>query len=208
MVRWGEDYDTFRAVLIQAVSDTDGLILIYENQPILAAFHSSSAMFTEASGAVWTQQRPYLQSVRSFESNVDVPNFYSTVEMSFDEFRNIAMASKPEASLPDEGIQYWISELEYTDSGRLSGLNIGGVRVTGAEFRRIFGLRSTNVEFDFDGEGMTLTVRGYGHGVGMSQFGANTMAQIGLGFEAILTWYYTDVEFAYMGEVLGVDSDE
>ena len=35
---------------------------------------------------------------------------------------------------------------------------------------------------------------GYGHGVGMSQYGANTMAAEGSDFREILTWYYTGTE--------------
>jgi stage II sporulation protein D len=36
-------------------------------------------------------------------------------------------------------------------------------------------------------------VVGYGHGVGMSQYGANAMAQSGSGWQDILTHYYTGV---------------
>ena len=35
---------------------------------------------------------------------------------------------------------------------------------------------------------------GYGHGVGMSQVGANAMAQKGRNYQEILKWYYTGVE--------------
>ena len=42
----------------------------------------------------------------------------------------------------------------------------------------------------FDGEKFTFEVTGYGHGVGMSQFGANTMAKQGSDYKEILEWYY------------------
>jgi len=44
------------------------------------------------------------------------------------------------------------------------------------------------------GTGITLTGRGWGHGVGMSQHGANGMAQAGHNFVSILQHYYTGVE--------------
>lgn len=40
----------------------------------------------------------------------------------------------------------------------------------------------------------TITSRGYGHNVGMSQWGAYAMAQQGMSFEDILTFYYPGVE--------------
>ena len=50
----------------------------------------------------------------------------------------------------------------------------------------------------FDEEGILSGFRfqggGYGHGVGMSQNGANGMAEQGKSFEEILRFFYTDVE--------------
>lgn len=45
-----------------------------------------------------------------------------------------------------------------------------------------------------DGTGITINGRGYGHGVGMSQQGANSMAQAGHNFRSILLHYYPGVE--------------
>ena len=42
--------------------------------------------------------------------------------------------------------------------------------------------------------GVTINGRGWGHGVGMSQQGANSMAQAGHDFRSILRHYYTGVE--------------
>ena len=42
-------------------------------------------------------------------------------------------------------------------------------------------------------ETVRFHVTGYGHGVGMSQYGANTLASEGKTWQEILHWYYTDV---------------
>ena len=42
-----------------------------------------------------------------------------------------------------------------------------------------------------DEKTVTFEVSGYGHGVGMSQYGANTMAKEGYNYTQILTHYYT-----------------
>jgi stage II sporulation protein D len=38
---------------------------------------------------------------------------------------------------------------------------------------------------------LTLYGKGYGHGLGMSQWGAKVMAESGMTFDKILTYYYT-----------------
>ena len=43
------------------------------------------------------------------------------------------------------------------------------------------------------GEGFTVTGTGSGHNVGMSQYGARAMAELGYDFEEILNFYYTDI---------------
>ncbi|MCL2827716.1 MAG: stage II sporulation protein D [Oscillospiraceae bacterium] len=201
--RWGDAYDTHRQTIAQAVGLTDGVILLYDGLPILAAFHAASSGFTEASGAIWNQL-PYLQSVRTFESAAEVPRYLVEVELTFAEFRQKAIQGIPDVQLDESEIPEWISDLTYTDAGRLASVNIGGVTVTGAEFRRLFGLRSTNITLSFGEREMTIATRGHGHGVGMSQFGANTLAGLGLTHEAILDWYYTDITFARIDELLFV----
>jgi len=199
--RWGSSFDYYRAVIADAVRATDGLILFYEEEPILAAFHAASYHYTEASGAIWGSLA-YLQSVPTHESAAEVPRFYETVTMRFSEFREVAQREIPGAVLNYDSIPYWITNLRYTDSGRLSSLIIGGVTVSGPQFRRAFGLRSTALQFAFDTETLSITTGGHGHGVGMSQFGANVMANQGMDFAAILDWYYTNVTLGQMDAVL------
>ena len=200
--RWGDSFEYYRARIVDSVRATDGMILLYDERPILAAFHAASYGFTETSGAIWGSV-PYLQSVRSFESEADVPRFYETVTMSFAEFRDIAQQGLPGTVLDENHVPYWITDLRHTESGRVESLAIGGVRVTGPEFRRLFGLRSTAVQFSFGPEELSITTGGHGHGVGMSQFGANTMANLGLDYGAILDWYYTGVTMGRMDSLFG-----
>ncbi len=42
--------------------------------------------------------------------------------------------------------------------------------------------------------------KGFGHGVGMSQFGANKMAELGYSFEEILKYYYTGIDVMINGQ--------
>ena len=52
---------------------------------------------------------------------------------------------------------------------------------------------------------VTFRVTGFGHGVGMSQYGANRLAEEGKSWQEILHWYYTGVTIdnckAYTGNI-------
>ena len=58
----------------------------------------------------------------------------------------------------------------------------------------MYDLRSTNIDFEITDSTVKMKVLGYGHGVGMSQYGANYLAENGSNFEDILKTYYTGVE--------------
>ena len=65
--------------------------------------------------------------------------------------------------------------------------------LTGNQVRGALGLRSPAFTVSFDGTNFTFQVTGYGHGVGMSQYGANAMAQEGKTWREFLLHYYTGV---------------
>ena len=46
------------------------------------------------------------------------------------------------------------------------------------------------------GDEIIFITKGYGHGAGMSQYGANHMAEAGKTYKEILEHYYTGVELA------------
>lgn len=190
--QWGEDYEANLDIITTAVRETDGVILTYNEEPILAAFHSSSSGKTEASADIWGDV-PYLQSVKTFEDEETVPNFYSAVELTYDEFKDTFLGSYPEAVLDGADTQNWITDIVRSQTGRITSIIIGGVTLSGVDFRNLYSLRSTNIEIEYGELGLTLTAKGYGHGVGMSQYGANYLASMGLDYAHILTWYYTGV---------------
>ncbi|MBR3704002.1 MAG: sporulation protein SpoIID, partial [Oscillospiraceae bacterium] len=49
------------------------------------------------------------------------------------------------------------------------------------------------------GSGITITGAGSGHNVGMSQYGARAMAELGYGYEEILNFYYTGISLERIG---------
>lgn len=187
---WGKNAERYEAKIENAVSATDGQVMLYGGAPILAVFHSSSAGETWNSGEVWAQDLPYLQSVSSPEGE-GVPNYYSTVELTEAEFREKFLAARPEADLsgPASG---WIRD-PVMDGVHVESVTIGGVSVSGPSVRSVFGLRSASFTAEAGDGKITFYVTGYGHGVGLSQYGANAMAEAGSTWREILEHYYTGV---------------
>ncbi|HHT16571.1 MAG TPA: stage II sporulation protein D [Papillibacter sp.] len=188
--RWGEeDYNAFYQKIIDAVRATDGLCLTYEGAPIEAVFHSSSAGKTAASTEVWGRALPYLVSVESPESALDVPNYESSVTVSHADFKSTILRAYPNAALGDDP-ENWIGAKTLSQSGRIDTVIIGGVGVPGTELRTLFGLRSTAIQIELTDTDVVFITTGYGHGVGLSQYGADAMARAGYRYDEILAWYY------------------
>ena len=190
--KWGDKAEEYEAKIQQAVQATDGQVLLYGGEPILAAFHSSSDGVTANSGDVWVKDLPYLVSVSSPENGDSVPNYYSVKTVSAEEFQKTFTAAHAEAVFGEDPAQ-WIREVKHNDSGRVETLCVGGVTVEGTQMRSLYGLRSASFTAECTAQEVTFRVTGYGHGVGMSQYGANILAGEGKTWQEILHWYYTDV---------------
>ena len=79
---------------------------------------------------------------------------------------------------------------EVSDQGTVLKADVGNMSVTGNEVRQALALRSPCFEVRYEGDEAIITTKGFGHGVGMSQYGANSMAAEGKTWEDILKHYY------------------
>ena len=183
--------------ILNAVNSTQGKIITYNNEPIDAFFHSNSGGKTEIPINVWGGSGfPYLQVVEtSGEENYS--QYSSEVTISKEDLIN-----KMKEKYSDFEIDYndanCISILEYTESGRVRTIKIGNKNLSGVEARSIFNLKSANFEVTIDGDNIKFTVKGYGHGIGMSQTGADSMANNGSNYEDIIHHFYIGVEIKDM----------
>ena len=179
--------------ICNAVNNTAGKIVTYNNQPINAFFHSNSGGVTEIPVNVWGGTGyPYLQSVQTSGED-GYKQYASEVEFTKEELLN-----KLKEKYADISIEFSkdddIKVLEYTESTRVKTVKFGNHNISGVEARTILGLKSTNFEIIKDGDKIKFSVKGYGHGVGMSQTGADAMAKQGSSSEDIIKHFYTGVE--------------
>ena len=192
--KWNEnEAETNWKKIVECVDDTTGKIILYDEKPINAFFHSNSGGVTETSLNIWGGiDYPYLKSVET--SGEDGYNQYSSeVVLSKEELIN-KMKEKYSDFEIDFNTEECIKILELTSSNRVKTIKIGNKEIAGTEARSILGLKSTNFTFEINGENIKFSVKGYGHGVGMSQTGADSMAKAGANYEEIIKHFYTDVE--------------
>jgi stage II sporulation protein D len=176
----------------RAVEDTDGLVLRYGGKLIDATYFSCSGGSTEDAVAVWGQDVPYLQAVES-PGEEEAPRYSDTVTFTAAELaRRLGIENRGDPA-------GWFAEFTYTDGGGVESMSVRGKTFTGTQLRSKLGLRSTAFSVEVAGETITITTRGFGHRVGMSQYGAQAMAQSGSGFADILSHYYTGAELVWLG---------
>lgn len=166
-----------------AVMETNGQVLTYQGVLIDATYFSCSGGQTEDALAVWGEDIPYLQSVSSpGEENAE--HYWDSVRMTVEEFQKALGASL--SGTPNS----WFGKIAYTKGGGVAHMWIGGKKYEGIKLRSLLGLRSTAFSITISDNIIVITTRGFGHRVGMSQYGAQAMAQSGKEYGEILAHYY------------------
>lgn len=189
---WGTMAEAYASRIRTAVQSTNGETVNYNDSPILAVFHASSASQTRQAGDVWVSDLPYLQSVSSPETPDSVPDYQTQVSFTVSALQQQLQTAFPHGDFSTDP-QTWLQSPVLDASGSVDTLLVGGVDVQGTALRGALGLRSACFTWELQNDTMLFTVIGYGHGVGLSQYGANIMAQQGADYLEILNHYYTDV---------------
>lgn len=187
--RFGENFDLYWGRLCEAAAAVENLVLVYEGEPIVAAYHAISAGETEAAANVWSHGLDYLIPVESPGDKL-APGFETVVSFSAGQTEDILKTAYPGLILPGDKRE-WLKVLSRSGSGYVLTADAGDIQVSGQDLRTLFGLRSSCFDLSYTLDTFTFTVQGYGHGVGLSQYGADYMARQGSSFQDILAHYYS-----------------
>lgn len=190
-----------------AVNATQGLVLKYGGEVIPAYYHSSSGGFTENSEDVWKNYCGYIRGkLDPYDRHPENPHYSWSVTLSVYDLVY---------RLHERGYDFSVvSEVYVTErtavGGRLRALLVQGFDSSGQPrtevlrnadwIRCLFRLKApaSDIIKTYDPVTgalvqVTFIGSGWGHALGMSQWGARTMAEQGLGFREILNFYYTNV---------------
>lgn len=186
---YGDSYEQYISKIRNAVSEVSEEIIVYENEPIIAAFHSISTGKTESAENVWGSKVDYLVSVES-EDDPKAPKYLEEITYSAEEVKEKLESAFDNINL-DDSPESWFSDVKKSKSATVLKIKAGDLELTGQDIRVALSLRSAAFDIEYD-NGFTITTRGYGHCVGMSQYGANEMAKDGKTYEEILLHYYPE----------------
>lgn len=184
--KWGDNYDKYANKIDAVIKAVSGYVMVDEkDMPILAAYHNISAGRTESAKTVWGSEYSYLQPVDSL-SDLTAKQYLSEASFTPEE-----IAQKLTLPENDGSPSLWIGEIKTSDSGTVTEISFCEKTFTGGEIRSLLGLRSSVFTVNFDEGKFNFRVQGHGHNVGMSQYGANYLAEQGYTYIEILSWYYT-----------------
>ena len=175
--------------VMAAVNATAGEAIYFDSKLICATYFASSGGQTEDALEVWGGTYPYLKAVES-PGEEDCGSFYGQVTLAPEDLMKLLDVSFTGSPIS------WFGMVKYTVGGGVDLIRIGGRLYTGIELRKRLNLRSTIVKITATEDVIRFDTKGYGHRVGMSQHGANAMAQRGMDYCSILKHYYTDVSIS------------
>lgn len=160
--------------------ETEGQVLLYNNELALLPFHQLSNGKTRSGQEVLgSDAYPYLQ-VKECPKDVGSDLHMQTKVLSV------------------AGVQI----LSHDSAGYVTEVQIVEEKCSGDEFRDTYELASGCFELqEFDGKTRAVT-KGVGHGLGMSQYTANEMAKEGKSYKEILQFFYEGTEMKEVAEIL------
>ena len=175
-----------------AVQETAGQVLYWEGELFPAFYHANSGGYTEDPRSVFAgRSLPALRPVVC-QLAAGAPNFQWALELRLDDLSEMLRRGGVGV-----GTVRGIEVIERTTSLRAGAVIVRGSertqRLRGGDFRRVIGydtLKSTLFAVAVDGQVARFSGRGHGHGVGMCQWGAKSMAELGATARQILTFYY------------------
>ena len=180
----------------EAVETTRGMVVTHLQAPIYAAFSSTAAGPTEDAVNVWANKDlPYLKGVEC-PFDIESPYYQWKVNVKLDQL---------EQNLRRQGVSVGtiatITPIAYSRAGRVARLRIlhsGGEAVLrGEDLRKAAGytvIPSTQFEVESIGAEVVFTGYGAGHAVGLCQWGAKELAELGYSYPSILQYYYPGTE--------------
>ena len=190
--------------IIKAVKKTRGEVALYKDQYIKAWFHSSAGGETTTAKVGLGYQKdepPYIKKVKSPDEEAPEEIKKWTVEFNNNQLtKTLKEMGKSIGELQNMTID------DRDNTGRAIKFKFSGSKgqatVKAADFRKQLDpkkLRSIKISsLEKTLKGYRFTGSGFGHGVGMSQWGAYSMAKNNKSSEDIVNYYFKNIKIAKM----------
>ncbi len=185
---YGDSYSETVKKLSAAADYALTRYLTFEGDPIIAAFHAISCGRTESASNAWGENIPYLISVDS-SSDLGLDSCISELTVTDEQLYSALTSAFPKLELDKKKLSVKVTE--QTEAGCAATVELcEDSYITGTDFAAAAGLPSACFEAEHSDGSFTFTCKGRGHLVGMSQCGAQSMAENGSSCEEILSHYF------------------
>lgn len=160
--------------------ETEGQVIMYEDQLALVPFHQVSNGKTRiGSEVLGSDDYPYLQ-MKECPKDVEADN---QMESKFIEVTGAKVES-------------------YDSAGYALSVTVGEEKINGESFRDTYGLASSCFELQMFENNTRVITKGVGHGLGLSQYTANEMAKEGKSYKEILQFFFEGTEIKEVADIL------
>lgn len=156
----------------KAVLETQDKILTYQEKPCLTPYHQVNCGKTRSGEEVFHNfAYSYLQSVDS-SWDINSPDYLTSKDFT-------------SSQIPDS------LEIQETDSTNyVLSVKTSNTAISGESFRFDMNLPSSCFIIQNKNDVIRIICKGQGHGLGLSQYGAEILAEEGNTYEEILAWYF------------------
>lgn len=186
------DFKTIKNNIKKSIDEVYKSVIVFNNEPIVASYHTINSGTTESSENVWGNKVPYLVPVESV-GDTKADGYMVEKRISSDDVKNILTKTFNDISLPEDKSKWLVIENQSQSKGVIT-MAVGNKKISGREARSIFSLRSIAFTVQPLNNDFIFTTYGLGYGVGLSQVGANHLANEGKNYTDILKHYYPQTE--------------
>ncbi len=176
---------------VAAVRETAGQVVMYGGNLASVFYHSCEGGYTASAQEVWGREVPYLVARKSDYCS-DAPPSRWQIEFTLAELEEkFGVGSLQQIHVLVRSASQRVVLLELRGSK-------GKTEISGSDFRNALGstrIKSTLFDIRLKGNAVQIAGRGFGHGVGLSQWGAYTLAgQYRQNYREILAFYFPGTE--------------
>lgn len=194
---WGKYYESYRKKMDTAVSGTQGQILKSgeSEEPVMAAYHFASCQKTRNASEVPGQEAfVWLASVESSQ-DLRADGYLKIQYMEKEKMAEILQTFFDENHTVDAKRLPGALDISQRDSaGYVTRISYDGVMINAEAFRKAMGWNSACFYLsELEGK-IRIVTKGIGHGLGLSQYGAERMAENGSSYREILNYYYKNIK--------------
>lgn len=196
--KWGKkNWEFYYGKLKQATLQTKGSYITYQGNYIEAYYHSVSVGMTVSAKELLGKEVKYLQSV---ESNQDVESKEYMTSKIVSYQKAVTILRENGIDVTEKEVETMLQVTKKTNLGYVQELQIGHYMIKGADWKEWYHLSSSNFYLEnYEGQ-LRMICIGQGHGMGLSQYGANKMAEEGKSSDEILKYYYKKIKIEKMND--------